>query len=95
MKPRSGQAARAVMINPVIDRDTDPVFVDSSRDGKVELRIGKPIEHRFEPPGAFGAWVIPSLLERGSSLFVLLTPAEARIVAHSLLAAAERASSGQ
>jgi hypothetical protein len=85
------------MTNPVIERDdTDPVYVDAATDGRIELRIGKPIQQRFQPPpsGLGGSsWAIPKLLERGSSLVVLLTPAEARVVAHSLLAAAERASS--
>ena len=76
----------------VIAHDVDPVFVDFTEDGKVELRIGQPIEQRFERPSNV-PWVVPRLLARGASLFVLLTPAEARLVAHALLAAAERASS--
>ena len=81
------------MRSPIIDRNADPIFVDVTNEGHVELRIGKPIERRFvRPSGGFGAWVVPSLLARSSSLFVLLSPAEARILAHSLLAAAERAS---
>jgi hypothetical protein len=81
------------MINPVIERDdADPVFVDSTTDGKIELRIGKPIETRFVQPKTPGGWVVPRMLARSASLFVLLSPAEARIIAHSLLAAAERAS---
>jgi hypothetical protein len=86
------------MTHPVVERDdADPVYVDAASDGRVELRIGKPIQHRFQPlpselSGPF-TWAIPKLLQRGSSLSVILTPAEARIVAHSLLAAAERAGS--
>ncbi len=85
------------MTNPAIERDTDPVYVDSANDGQVELRIGKPIQQKFQPPsewsGSSLVWAVPKVLDRGSSLFVLLTPAEARIVAHSLLAAADMASS--
>jgi len=39
------------MTNPVIERDdTDPVYVDAATDGRIELRIGKPIQQRFQPP---------------------------------------------
>ena len=58
------------------------MFVDFHEEG-IELRIGKPI-------AIAGRGVVPSLLSRGASLFALLTPAEARIVARALLAAAER-----
>ena len=90
------------MSHQVIDREVDGVFVDATQDGRIELRIGKPMKERFEVtrlamehamPGG-SRWVVPTLLERSASLCATLTPGEARIVAHELLAAAERASEG-
>jgi hypothetical protein len=85
------------MTNPIIERDIDPVYVDSANGGQVELRIGTPLKQKFQPPsewrGSALVWAVPEVLERGASLFVMLTPTEARIVAHSLLAAANMASS--
>jgi len=92
------------MSHQVIERDVDAVFVDATKDGKVELKIGKPLTERFGEQFAAtagtmaaaatgpGRWVVPSLLARSASLSATLTPAEARTLAHELLAAAERAS---
>ena len=91
------------MSHQVIERDVDAVFVDATKDGKIELRIGKPLGERFGEHFAStttamagaegpGRWVVPSLLARSASLSATLTPGEARILAHELLAAAERAS---
>ena len=89
------------MSHQVIERDVDAVFVDATKDGKVELKIGRPLTERFGEQFATtsimkgaegpGRWVVPSLLARSASLSATLTPAEARTLAHELLAAAERA----
>ena len=80
------------MRSPIIDRSADPIFVDVTNEGHVELRIGKPVQARFETMEGASPWVVPRLLERSASLPAFLTPEEARIVAHALLAAADMAS---
>ena len=88
------------MSHQVIDRDVDAVFVDATADGRIDLRIGKPMKERFEATrlamenamSSGSRWVVPTMLERSASLCATLTPGEARTVARELLAAAERAS---
>ena len=36
------------MRNPIIDRNADPIFVDVTNEGHVELRIGRLVQARFE-----------------------------------------------
>jgi hypothetical protein len=76
------------MNNPLIERPIDPIFVDIADDRRVELRIGRPIKSRFGERGG-GHWVVPSLLDRSASLSAHLTPDEARVLGHALLAAAD------
>ncbi len=81
------------MSSPIIERPTaDPVFLDVTKDGNIELRIGRPIRERFQIAPS-KRWFVANLLERGASLAAVLSPAEARIVGHALLAAADMAQS--
>jgi hypothetical protein len=68
----------------VIEDAANPVFVESLDDGRIGLRIGKPIREGV----AVASLLADSLSHRAS-----LSRAEARIVAYALLAAAERLTS--
>ena len=74
-------------MTPVVERATDSVFVEVRTEGTIELRIGMPIKTRFETTKG-SHWAVPSLMDRAASLYARMTPDEARVLAHTLLAAA-------